>query len=65
VNLDIPADYSARLETGTVNGPFDIDSPLTVTLQGRRYSRIHSVLGAGGAPVRAVTTNGPVQIRRN
>jgi hypothetical protein len=64
VDLRIPANYSANLETGTVNGPFDIDAPLTVTFQGRRASRIRSVLGSGGAPIRAVTTNGPVQISR-
>jgi DUF4097 and DUF4098 domain-containing protein YvlB len=65
VSLRIPRDYSARLETGTVNGPFDLESPMTVTFQGRHFSRITSVLGSGGAPVRAVTTNGPVDIHRN
>jgi hypothetical protein len=64
VSLDIPAGYSARLETGTINGPFDTETPLTVTFMGRSRSRISSVLGSGGAPVRAVTTNGPVQIRK-
>jgi DUF4097 and DUF4098 domain-containing protein YvlB len=65
VHLEIPATYSAKLETGTVNGPMDLSTPLTVTFQGKRYSRITSVLGSGGATVRAVTTNGPVAIRRD
>jgi Putative adhesin len=62
VNLDIPEGYSARLETGTVNGGMRIDFP--VTLQGVIGRRISTQLGNGGAPIRAVTTNGPVEIRR-
>ena len=63
VDLSVPEGYSARLETGTVNGPMDLDIP--VTLQGRiNRRRITTTLGSGGAPVRAITTNGPVTIRR-
>ena len=62
VNLGIPQGYSARLETGTVNGGMQIDFP--VTLQGSIGRRITTQLGEGGAPIRAVTTNGPVVIRR-
>lgn len=62
VALTLPERYSARLETGTVNGPMDIDFP--VTLQGRIGKRITTNLGSGGPPIRAVTTNGPVIIRR-
>ncbi len=65
VNLAIPESYSARLEFGTVNGPMSVGFPVTVTIQGRVGRRITTTLGAGGAPVRAVTTNGPVEIRRN
>jgi hypothetical protein len=64
VDLAIPERYNARLETGTVNGPMDLAFPLTVTMQGRRSQRIHSTLGQGGAPVRVVTANGPLTIRR-
>ena len=39
--------------------------PLTITVEGRLARRITTTLGAGGAPVRVVTTNGPVSIRRN
>jgi len=65
VNLAIPESYSARLEFGTVNGTMTVGFPLAVTIQGRVGRRITTTLGAGGAPVRAVTTNGPVEIRRN
>lgn len=64
IAIEIPRDYSAELETGTVNGPLDISFPLTVTLQGRAARRIRTTLGQGGAPVRAVTTNGPASIGR-
>ena len=65
LELAIPESYSARLEFGTVNGPMSVGFPLTVTIQGRVGRRITTTLGVGGAPVRAVTTNGPVEIRRN
>jgi DUF4097 and DUF4098 domain-containing protein YvlB len=62
VSLNLPADYSADLETGTVNGGMRIDFPVTV--QGRLSQQIKARLGSGGAPVRAVTTNGGVTVRR-
>jgi len=63
VDLTLPAGYSAHLETGTVNGPMRIDFPVTV--QGRiNFRRIATDIGSGGATIRAVTTNGPVTIRR-
>jgi len=64
VTLTIPDGYSAQLETGTVNGPMQIDFP--ITLQGRigRMTRIRTALGSGGAPVRVVTTNGPLSVLR-
>jgi DUF4097 and DUF4098 domain-containing protein YvlB len=60
--LSIPENYSARLETGTVNGPMSIGFPITV--QGRLRNRLTVDLGSGGPPVRVVTTNGPVVVRR-
>ncbi len=64
VDLSIPDGYNASLETGTVNGPTDFHIPITVTLLGRRQDRIHTTLGKGGAPIRVVTTNGPLTIRK-
>jgi hypothetical protein len=63
LTLEIPEGYNAELETGTVNGPMTSDIALTVRFIGRRSQRIETTLGAGGAPIRAVTTNGPVSIR--
>ena len=62
--LSIPEGYSAKLETGTVNGPMSVDFPMTVTIHGRLTQRLNTTLGDGGAPVRVVTTNGPMVIKR-
>lgn len=64
IHLEIPEGYDARLETGTVHGPMDIEFPLTVTLEGGRPNRFTTTLGSGGTPLRVVTTNGPVSIER-
>jgi len=64
VVLAIPSGYSAKLETGTVNGPMTVDFPITVTFMGHLSQRLNTTLGSGGAPVRVVTTNGPLVIRR-
>ncbi|HEV7500443.1 MAG TPA: DUF4097 family beta strand repeat-containing protein [Vicinamibacteria bacterium] len=62
VVLEIPADYNAHLETSTVNGGVHIDFPVRV--QGRLDRELSTDLGTGGPTVRAVTTNGGVQIKR-
>jgi hypothetical protein len=62
VRLRIPEDYSARLETGTVNGGIEIDYPVTV--QGRLGREFSTTLGNGGPLIRAETTNGQVRISR-
>jgi DUF4097 and DUF4098 domain-containing protein YvlB len=62
VKLGVPANYSAHVETSTVNGGMNVDFP--VTMQGRFSDHELSFnLGAGGAPIRVVTTNGGVRIR--
>ncbi len=65
VHLAIPEGYGAELELGTVNGPMSVAFPLTITIQGRIGRRITTTLGAGGPPVRVVTTNGPVEVGRH
>ena len=64
LSIAVPDGYSANLETGTVNGPFRLGIP--VTLQGElpagRARSINVPIGSGGAPVRAVTTNGPASV---
>jgi hypothetical protein len=63
-DLRIPEGYNAKVEFGTVNGPMHVAFPVTVTLSGRITDRISTTLGSGGAPVRVVTTNGPMTVRR-
>lgn len=63
-DLTIPDNYNAQIEFGTVNGPMDVGFPMTVTINGRVRNRISTKLGAGGAPVRVVTTNGPMTVRK-
>jgi hypothetical protein len=63
VRLRVPEDYSARLETGTVNGGIDVDFPVTV--QGRLGREFSTTLGDGGPLVKAATTNGQVRVTRN
>jgi len=60
--MSVPENYSAHLETGTVNGSLSIDFPVTV--QGRITRELAVNLGSGGATLKAMTTNGGVRIRR-
>ena len=62
VSMSIPENYSANLQTGTVNGHLSIDFPVTV--QGNITRELSATLGSGGATIRAMTTNGGVRIRR-
>lgn len=62
VSLKMPEGYSAHLETGTVNGGFNVDYPITV--QGKIERNLSVNLGSGGPTIRAMTTNGGVTIRR-
>ena len=62
VKLGVPGNYSAHVETSTVNGGMHVDFP--VAMQGRFSDHELSFnLGAGGAPIRVITTNGGVHIR--
>ena len=60
VIMSVPENYSAHLETGTVNGGVNTDFPVT----GRITKQISLNLGSGGATVRAMTTNGGVTLRK-
>jgi len=63
--LRIPDNYNAKIEFGTINGPMDMEFPMTVTISGRVKDRISTTLGSGGPPIRVVTTNGPMTVRRS
>lgn len=63
VSMSVPENYSAHLETGTVNGHVNVDFPVTV--QGRITKEISVNLGSGGATVRAMTTNGGIRLKRS
>ncbi len=62
ISLSVPENYSAHLETGTVNGNLSIDFPVTV--QGRITRELAVNLGSGGPTIRAMTTNGGVRVKR-
>jgi DUF4097 and DUF4098 domain-containing protein YvlB len=62
VVMKVPENYSANLQTGTVNGSVSVDFPVTV--QGRLTKQIALNLGSGGATVKAMTTNGGVRLQR-
>lgn len=66
VNLSVPENYSAHLETGTDNGNVSFDFPVNVALtqRGRMPKNISVYLGSGGPPVRVTTTNGGVRVTR-
>jgi DUF4097 and DUF4098 domain-containing protein YvlB len=62
IRITMPKDYSAALEVGTTRGRVSIDFPVTV--QGTIGRHLETVLGSGGARIRAITTNGGVTIRQ-
>jgi DUF4097 and DUF4098 domain-containing protein YvlB len=62
VSISVPENYSAHLETSTVNGGLKVGFPVTV--QGRINKEISVDLGSGGSTVRVLTTNGGVSIHR-
>ena len=66
VNLVMPDNYSAHIETGTVNGNVNSEFPLNVpmTERGRLPREINVDLGSGGPTIRATTTNGGVHLAR-
>jgi DUF4097 and DUF4098 domain-containing protein YvlB len=62
ISMSVPENYSAHLETGTVNGNLSIDFPVSV--QGRITRELAVNLGSGGPTIRAMTTNGGVRVKR-
>jgi DUF4097 and DUF4098 domain-containing protein YvlB len=63
IDLRIPGNYNAHLETGTVNGGINVDFPITV--QGTIKNHLNTDLGAGGSTVHVQTVNGGITISHN
>lgn len=63
VNIVLPSNYSAHLETSTVNGAVRSEHP-EVVLSERRQTSLSANIGGGGATLKVVTTNGGVHIAR-
>ena len=66
VNLLLPENYSAHIETSTVNGNVASEFPLNVqmTERGRLPKQISVDVGSGGPTIRATTTNGGVHLSK-
>ncbi len=67
VKLELPSNYAANIETGTVNGGFKSDfAELKVEKDDNnrwsRNKRVNAGINGGGALLRVVTTNGGVKI---
>lgn len=62
VVMAVPENYSAHLETRTVNGSVNTDFP--VTTEARAPKQIALNLGSGGPMIKATTTNGGVRLKR-
>jgi hypothetical protein len=62
VNVSMPENYSAHLETGTVNGHLNVAFPMTV--HGEIGRRLSTDIGSGGPTIHVETTNGGVNINK-
>ena len=62
LSVSIPDNYSAHLETGTINGGFVVSPSIAEVT--RETKQLALNLGSGGANLRIYTTNGGVSIKR-
>ena len=67
VHISLPANFGARIQTGTVNGGFSSDIPGLEAPKHDDYGRrlpvkIDTQINGGGALIKATTTNGGVRI---
>lgn len=63
IDLRVPANYSAHLETSTVNGGVNVGFPITV--QGEIKNHLDTDLGSGGPTIHAQTVNGGISINHS
>ena len=65
VTITMPENYSAHIQTETVNGAIDSDFPVSVRVQGRiRPQNLDFNVGSGGPLIHVSTTNGGVKLRK-
>ncbi len=62
LSVSVPDNYSAHLDTGTVNGGFSVSPSIAEVARGTRQLSLN--LGSGGTNLRIHTTNGGVSIKR-
>ena len=62
LSITVPENYSAHLETGTVNGGFSVSPSIAEVT--RKTKQLSLDLGSGGTKLRIHTTNGGVSIKR-
>lgn len=62
LSVSVPENYSARLETGTVNGRLQVSPSIAEVARDARQLALD--LGSGGTSLRIFTTNGGVTIKR-
>jgi DUF4097 and DUF4098 domain-containing protein YvlB len=62
IRFNVPASYSANVETSTVNGGIHCDFPISV--QGRLEKHVSFQLGSGGPQIRTSTVNGGIHFSR-
>jgi DUF4097 and DUF4098 domain-containing protein YvlB len=62
LSVSVPENYSAHLETGTVNGGFAVSPSIAEVT--RETKKLSLNLGSGGSNLRIHTTNGGVSIKR-
>lgn len=62
IKWEVPADYSAQFFTSTTNGSLNTTLPQSDPKSQRH--EVKTTLGQGGQPLRAVTTNGSVIVKR-
>jgi DUF4097 and DUF4098 domain-containing protein YvlB len=63
LSVSVPDNYSAHLDTGTVNGGFNVSPSIAEVARGTKQLSLN--LGAGGTNLRMYTTNGGVSIKRH
>ena len=62
VNVSMPQNYSAHLETATTNGNLNVDFPMTV--HGEIGKTLVTDIGSGGPTIHIETKNGGVNVKR-